>query len=421
MSKRLADLLDQPEIAVSSAISKLESLSGFSGEDIKFLADISNKARSKVQSLGLDADDTDGAELYHALLTKFEHDEKVLLHSLGLKNLKADGFASKIAEFINHADMPKNVWALKRSVAKNLLKKQPPKHLMRKLNYRSIDSLLKRENISALFGAIEHTESGRWQKDFWRNFSKLSSADFENRTVEIVTLSGKRWESVSQNSAVITNVPALGAAIVWPSTSIKRIGAIGMSLFLAHHINSLRISSAYIKLHQVENDFAATLKKACQQGIDTPLELSHLPINWKTIFHHYGKTSASNFQEAFEPHILQEDIKLPDELKVLSKLSPVFKWWSSHEHTAANLKGHHVSLNIMDVMGSYVAGLKYEQRNIDHFRSSLWHKLVDQYLEHDGVKRLITSQIGPMEPVFETEENISSSQFINNTKYAGAL
>jgi hypothetical protein len=421
MSQKLANLLNQSEVAVSSAIHKLENLSGFMGKDIKLLADISNNARAKMTSLGLDPNDTHGSELFHALLTRYERDENLLCQSLGVKNVTAEEFAGKIAAFVGHTDMPKNVWALKRSVAKNLIKTHPPKQLMKKLNYRSVDSLLKRENICSIYAATTHTESGRWQKEFWRSFSKLTAADFENREAEVVVLNSKRWKLVGQNLHMIENVSALGATVVWPSPSIQRVGSIGLSLLLAHHINSLRVSSAYIRLHQVENNFGFILKKICIIGIENPTELSHMPISWKTVFQHYGETSDESFHEVFESHILQDDIKLNKEIQALSKLNPVFIWWSGHEHVAANLHGQHVSLNLMDVMASYIANLKYEQRSLVHFRNSLWHNIIDKYMEAEGVKSLLMSKIGFMEPAYERQSNIELNSPLSSKLYPGAV
>jgi hypothetical protein len=422
MSHKLAGLLDQPEVAVSSAVGKLEKLSSFSGCDIKLLSRMNNQARSKIESLGLDAEDTLGSELYHALKIRFERDEKLLLQSLGLseKTMSPEKFAQQVVSFVNHLDMPKNVWALKKSTAKNLLKKQPPKRLMKQLNYRSIDSLLKRENISAIFGAVEATESGRWQKEFWRSFSELNASDFENREVEIVVTKEERWKTVNQNLSIST-VLALGAVIVWPNTSINRLGAIGLSVLLAHQINNVRITGTYIKLHQIDLNFGNILAQICKEGLDIPLKVSYLPIQWKTILHHYGKSSQTDFQEAFEPHISQNDVALHEELAALAKINPVFRWWAGHEHVAANLKGEHISLNIMDILTSFIANLPYEKRSISHFRQSLWHKLIDSYLEHEPVKKFVMAEAGIMEPSYEAETTPNINKFLASKDYARAF
>jgi hypothetical protein len=64
MSKNLAHLLNQPEALVELAINKLEHLNGYESTDVRLLAEINNKVRTKTKELGLDPDDTTGPELY---------------------------------------------------------------------------------------------------------------------------------------------------------------------------------------------------------------------------------------------------------------------------------------------------------------------------------------------------------------------
>jgi hypothetical protein len=423
MSRRLANLLDESELAVNNAIKKLESLSGFDSVDVKMLAEINGKARAKMEQLGLDPHDTEGTELYHALLTKYENDEKQLRSSLGISSnkLNAEEFINQIVKFLEFSGNQQNVWALKRSVAKNLFKKHPPKVLMKKLNYRSVDSLLKRENIDVVFEAALFSESGRWQNGFWKSFSNLSGTDFENRPIEIVITHGSKWQKIGEEYAAITNVAALGAIVTWHNEALKNLGAISLCLLMTHHLKALRVSSGYIKIHQVETDFSKALLAACRDGISHPLELSRMPLHWGTIFQHYGKTSLENFQEAFEPHILQEDINLADDLKQLAKANPIFRWWVDHEHVAAvSSSGQKVSFNIMDVMVSYTGNNSFETRNTHYFKQSLWHNLIDKYLEYLGVKNFVMSRIGMLEPAYENEMPQEPAN-INEHYIAGAI
>jgi hypothetical protein len=72
MSKKLAELLDEPEVVVESVIKKLEHISGWESTDVRLLAEINNKVLAKHLELGLDPKDTTGPELYHALLAKLK-------------------------------------------------------------------------------------------------------------------------------------------------------------------------------------------------------------------------------------------------------------------------------------------------------------------------------------------------------------
>jgi hypothetical protein len=119
MSKNLSEFLDEPEILVESAIKKLEHLSGFESTDVRLLANVNIKVRDKLKDLGLDPDDTTGPELYHALLAKVTKDEQNL-------NLTSAEIIKEIAKVHKNYQ----VYALKLSVAKDLLRNHPPRKLM---------------------------------------------------------------------------------------------------------------------------------------------------------------------------------------------------------------------------------------------------------------------------------------------------
>jgi hypothetical protein len=133
MSKKLAELLDEPEVVVESVIKKLENLSGWESTDVRLLAEINNKSRAKHLELGLDPNDTTGPELYHALLAKLNKDEaKINLPSTTILNQ------------VSGVHKNYNAYSLKRNIAKELLRSHPPRRLMKQLGFRSVDSMLKR-------------------------------------------------------------------------------------------------------------------------------------------------------------------------------------------------------------------------------------------------------------------------------------
>jgi predicted nucleic acid-binding protein len=111
MSRVLSELLDEPEVVVESVIKKLEHMSGWESTDVRLLAEVNNRVRTKMSELGLDADDTTGHELFHALRAKLEKDEASI-------NLPKDELIYAIAK----AHKGYEVYALKNSVAKDLLR-----------------------------------------------------------------------------------------------------------------------------------------------------------------------------------------------------------------------------------------------------------------------------------------------------------
>ncbi|MGH7156661.1 MAG: hypothetical protein ACREGG_00890, partial [Candidatus Saccharimonadales bacterium] len=196
MSKRIAELMDQPEYLVKKIITKLEDKNGYPSHDARLLADNIQKVRIKLADLGLDPDDTTGEELYHALLTRFEKDAKQFDSYFDAEELDFDQRSSKAVEILTQKiELPKQ-WALKKAVAKNVLRAQPPKHVMKHLRYRSIESMLKREDLGEIYLAAQHLESSSWSKSHARQVSKLSQTDFELRSVKLQPLGYSQWADV---------------------------------------------------------------------------------------------------------------------------------------------------------------------------------------------------------------------------------
>src|SRR3990167_7697712 len=101
MSKSLAKLLGKTERETSRVISKLEALTGYPSEDIRFHADTKNQLRAKIAEMGLDPADTTNQELYHAALSRFEKDAEAFRQSLGLaSDASFSQTAETVAEFM---------------------------------------------------------------------------------------------------------------------------------------------------------------------------------------------------------------------------------------------------------------------------------------------------------------------------------
>lgn len=401
MSKNLSELLGQPEALVEAAIKQLEHLNGFESTDIRLLAEVNNKVRAKTKELGLDPDDTTGAELYHAVRVKLAKDEK----SLALT-------AEEIIEKISLANHNHKVYALRHSAAKEILRSHPPRKLMKHLHYRSIDSMLKRENICELYAGLQALESSRWLNVFWKDLAKLTPSDFESQTITIHRLSEERWANVQKSE--VKNITLLGAVMVGPKIKSN----VSLALQISRCISQLRAACAYVKLRQVEADFGKNLVTVLQSGLSEPLEISHLPIGWQTIFHHYGQRPAAEHTEFFGPHLLYEDIKSHHVIKSLAKVFPVFSWWEDLDHVFKKAEDGLVSLNLADVIENN--SKTYEQRSLHHARSSLWQEFIDRYLKHPSVEQHFMQQLEPQTvPIESLEPNRPAEQEIKELIEAG--
>ncbi len=189
-----------------------------------------------------------------------------------------------------------NVSALKKSVAKDLLRKSPPRKLMKQLGYRSTESMLKRESISKLYILLPNAESERYLNTWWRDISSLKASDFETRPIEITSI-----KVASSSDEGVKSQPLMGV-IALSSTVPQTTSALGLALQILEQANLLKIDSALIKLRQLESNFGKSLVDFLKNGAKEPLKLHHLPLSWKTFFHHFGK-NLDDYSELFGPHI----------------------------------------------------------------------------------------------------------------------
>jgi hypothetical protein len=231
---RISSLLGQPERLIKRTITNLEDKNGYPSHDARHLAENIQAVRLKLKELGLDPDDTTVQELYHALLVKFDKD--CLAFDIE-NNFHAVDFgqkADKAAELIKSSlDLPQR-WVLKTTAAKNLLRLHPPKKLMKQLSYRSVDSMLKRENIAMLYIAANRVESAAWQKGLHQIISKQDTSVFELRRVAVC-----RLEADGDRSAPLVYNDDIGGLAIIQGKTTENMRLLGLSVLLADFMSSL--------------------------------------------------------------------------------------------------------------------------------------------------------------------------------------
>lgn len=221
MSKRVAQIMMEPQHVVTKLLSELEAKNGYPSHDARHLAENSQKIRLKMVDLGLDPDDTTPQEFYHALQVRFENDARRFAVELGdgLSDLnKASAMAVKLIK--DNLDLPQQ-WTLKTKTAKQALKSNPPRKLMNYLGYRSADSMLKRENIYELLLASDRLESKLWHKNLMKFVSRLDQTDFEMRPVNLIVLNESKWGDAQPPAGYVSYNSLGGAAALWPAMELS--------------------------------------------------------------------------------------------------------------------------------------------------------------------------------------------------------
>lgn len=334
MSHRIATIVNQSERMVAKVISELEAKNGYPSHDVRHLAQTIQKVRTKIADLGLDADDTTPPELYHAILVKFEKDAAFFDASIGVIHKTFEQKLQLAAEITSASfDMP-NQWALKTQAAKSVLRANPPKRLMKFLHYRSLESMLKRENICELFIGSQILESNVWHKNLAKFVSKLDQFDFEMRPLRLVVLDNHRWSDINPDEYTVFD-NHVGAAALMPSQDLKTAPLLTLVLIQIEEVMpnlNLKPGSQLAKVSQMLNWWADMDHLVADlAGDHVSLNLKDCALNswfknnyedritengrqsfWQELLNHYpNHPTAEAFDDALRQRVASLKLKAP--------------------------------------------------------------------------------------------------------------
>ena len=399
MTRFLRSALGAKEPTFSQHIRQLEQAAGQPSADIKLTSEVAQKVRAKIAELGLDPSDTTGPELYGVLHERLLHDEALVRYRLGIAVDAPSGtIIASVQNFLNKYDMPKQCFALKASVAKKLLKTKPPKMVMKRLGYRSVDSMLKHEPPAQLYAAAVMCESPSWHRSFYGQYAKLTPSDFESRKKKRLHPQTKRWQTLAQEYVAtarnsLLGFRELGTVVVLPMQERLDGLAITTLLLVSEEMNAIRAYSSYIKLQQVKSTFGRIVQQTAGTDPLTSATLAGQAVPWRMIQRYYASFKDAYHAELFEPHVQPEDLQWHPGEKVLAHLEPSLRFWEDTAMLALMHQDEPVSLNILDVALGRANNLPFGNRIVHFFRDNLWHELMMRYLHQENLEKAVQQQL----------------------------
>jgi len=272
MSRHISSLLGQPERLIKQKLAKLEDKNGYPSHDARHLADNIQAVRLKLSELGLDPDDTTAEELYHALLVRFEKDCLAFDIENNFHSVDFVQKAEKAIELIQKDIVLPQRWVLKSTAAKNLLRLHPPKKLMKQLSYRSVESMIKRENVAYLFIAANRIESAAWQNGLHQLVSRQDTTAFEVRQIALCQL-----EADGDALAPLVYNDDIGALAIVHSKTTDSMRLLGLTVLLTDFMSSLSNSEV------LQSRSESVVLKWWQEmdGLIFGLDQNHVSLNIK--------------------------------------------------------------------------------------------------------------------------------------------
>jgi len=398
MTRVLSELLGAKEPQFRLGLKQLEQAAGLPSEDIRLSSEVQHKTQDKLRELSLDPHDTTGRELYGALQQRVKADNAALSELLGT-GTDEHNLMPRIERLVASLDVPKQVFALKLMVAKKLLRKNPAKKVMKQLGYRSLESMLKHEMAPALFAAAYMVESAQWHKATLAAYKKLLPSDFEVRDAIICSPASDRWEKISReyiekNRQNIMSFRELGAVVLLPLPADRVEGApLATTLLTLRAVNDIRVSSAYLKLHQVRPDFGAIVADISRTEPQTKAEIAGNLLPWKLVHRYFAHHKDAYNPDIFAPHVQPEDLQWHSAEDALAQIHPRFEFWQHAAHLGLLHEGEAVSLNFLDAVLNFCNKLPYEQRVVTYLRDHLWHELMLRYLQQGSLEQTVHEQL----------------------------
>lgn len=405
MTRFLSVALQAQEPYFRLGLSQLEAANGYPNTDIRLTSEVNHFAKSKLLELGFDPHDTTTKELYKALEERVKADDAKLsryfrTHAATHVSAEADVVAG-MAHAIQEVPDAKRTFALKGSSLKAVLKKNPPKKAMKQLGYRSLDSFLKHESPVLILAAATMSEGQAWHKRLLDIYKKLTPADFESRTIQIVHPNSVRWQhlaesTVAQKKHNLISLKEMGALVFLPLPASIPEGVVTASFSLAlHELNEIRAASTFLKLSQVKADFGQVVGTIVGGEPKLNSELLDQPVSWHLIQRYYARLTHKFKEDVFGPHLQLEDMVWHPVEQTLSKLEPSFSFWHDTAHIGF-LDGHKaVSMNLTDAALNLCNKLAYEKRAVHYFQRSLWHELMLRYLNYEPVEETVLNELQP--------------------------
>lgn len=405
MTRFLSESLEAREPSFRLGLRRLEAAHGNPNIDIRFSTQLQQAAKDKMRALGLNPDDTTPEELYHFLQERMKADDARLtkhLRTLAATHVSAEAeVVSGMVHALRQLPGSREGFALKNSSLRTILRKLPPKKAMRQLGYRSMDSFLKHEPPVSVLAAAWLSEGAAWHHRLLDQYKQLRPTDFENRAIDVVSPTSRRWHDLASNTVSqakhnVLSFKETGTLMLLPLPADTPPGATTAALSLAlHELNQLRAAATFLKLCQVRPDFGELVRTVAKEELGTSARLLDQPVSWQLIQRYYARQADHFREEVFEPHIRWEDMAWEPIEHTLSAIDPAFEFWKGSAHLGVLHDRRPVSFNVVDVALGCCNKLPFEQRITQFFRQSLWQELLLRYVDPRMIEQTVTASLQP--------------------------
>lgn len=384
MARVLRELIGATEPSFTLRLRELEEATGRHTVDISLASDVLSKLANKLRSLGLDPYDTTHQELHAALKHKALKDDETLRRSY-------HGSIEKMFNVLTEKAPTVSVPIFKHASLKKVIKTIPPKKVMEKLGYRSVDSMLKRADFSQVLIGAFLVESLTWHRMFTKKLRALKDSDVIMERPQVVLidnqlLSGRQLHGpIYVQSAGLVGIEVANKQ--YAGSWLHAAARAAEGLYLIHQ------RGVYLKLHRFSETFLKELVNLTYAAPKSFKAMNNTSIPWSAIYLHV----ANHKQELSlgdDPAVTAKDFfwKLPSE--VLPLMHRQIDFWSDSDFLGKPHKQFPVSLCVQDIASDTYLLIPYQHSSYASLSRLLRAELLARYLRHSPDRHHLLRQIG---------------------------
>lgn len=391
-SEKMAKILRTKEDVILAMEEKMGRVTGKRNIIEKIIAENDMYASLILRELGVHKNPT-ASEVQATLIKKFKKDDQKLHEILR----KPDGFtvegSKTLLNFANELAQIPDLFVLKKDVAREIIKKNPPPNVMSALGYSTVQELLMKEDFDQLFCSLRFIETNEWMhKNFDVAYSNLKVSDFEFRPVKLIVLDTK-WLQIAEKFVKkkyhnVSHLKELGIIFVIPI----KIDAPGETLrlfgLLLHYFHEVDFYSRLFRKYSLRSDFIEKFKSLLRGDVLENPQMDPNRANWLIIQRYLAKDN-ENDPRLFLPHVNSELIHWEKAETDIARFGHRFyeydlTFWANLDFVGDIFRENGTGMDLIGFnMLDVTMGLVMEKQEIKymyHQQEAMWSKIFFEYV-----------------------------------------
>ena len=308
-----------------------------------------------------------------------------------LKIIEGGTEFEKSAKLARKITKVKKGFFLKKECAEQILRKCPPKNLLKHLNISNIGEAFGSYDIMEIFAALRFMESKEWMhKTFDTAYSNFKISDFEEREIEIRVLD-PIWQEVGEKFIVqkyhnVSHLKEFGVIFINPIREDMPGKFLRDFALILHYFHEIDFYSKLFKKHISSPDFSEDFKIFLRG--DTP-ELDRVKDGEWLIVQRYLAKDNSQDKRLLLPRVNSESLhwmRGEDDLIIFASgnANLDLRLWYNLDWVGGIFKDGKkdvVSFDLEDNVMSLVTSIEGSARIFNyHQREAMWLKIFSEYV-----------------------------------------